>query len=451
MSRERRGSYLKIMNIKITLVILLFMAGCGKDPEPGKPTSLERPYIRNLKVEGAKEVTMDHSARTIQIVLPETYASDEMVLQMDLIDGVSVSSTDPIKKYGFRGFKPIPLNIMNNYSQQFDVYTIYVDVEGDIKAHLREDLHLTENGTCLANVVFTSGMGTVPERPSEEGAMSAWLGDSKNGKPAIKNTGSNLFEFADAYKLVPSESFDLSIRYGEEHYEFPEKEKITKWIVRTSVDSLSTWWNSLSQNTDLNIVGGCFLPQKKYQIKLQNYFVNVPAIQTEYKGPQKLAFKIPASVKNGNYYLGIYEGNELISKHIYTVSNDAHVRGIQQVWAEFSKEVTPIALDGGEFEPIVSAPGKEIFVNPYPMFTRTVSSAAVRADELPTLRIVGNGSTYDVPPQVREDRAFGDGAVVLYYPGYSLPAGIAPGKYAIQLNFKEWGVTGSFCKPLEIK
>ncbi|MHA4742010.1 hypothetical protein [Dyadobacter sp. MSC1_007] len=239
--------------------------------------------MRKLAVAGSKEVTLDHSARTIQIVFPASYKSDEMELLMELIDGVSVSHTDPVKRFGFRGFKPIPLLILNNYSQQYDTYTIYVDVEGDIQAHLWEDLFLKENGTCVAPVVFTSGMGTVPERPSEVGEISAWLGDAKNAKPAIRNTGSGLFEFEDAYKLVSSESIDLSIRYKEQSFEFKEKQKLTKWIVRASIDSASTWWNSLFKNVAMNVGGGCFLPQKKYQIKLQNQ-ASVAAIPTEYRG-----------------------------------------------------------------------------------------------------------------------------------------------------------------------
>lgn len=441
------------MRIKIILSVLFFAAivGCEKNREPLKPTSLERPYLRKLTVDGAKEVTMDHSARTIQIVLPTTYDSDEIRLQMELIDGVIVSSEDPIKTYGFRGFKPIPMNIMNTYSQQFDTYTIYVDVEGEIQAHLREKLHLNEDGTCIADVFFDRGMGTVPERPSEVGEMSAWLGDLKNGKPAIRNTGSNLFQFADAYKLVPSESIDLSIVYKEQKYQIPEKQKLTEWIVRAAIDSLSTWWNSVPKSVGLNIVGGCFLPQKKYQIKLQNFFSEGPGIQTEYKGTQKLAFKIPDNTKDGNYYVGVYEDNKLISKNIYTISNEPHTKGIQQVWSEFSKEVTAIALDAGQFEPVVSGPGKEIFVNPYPMFTRIGSSSPVTTDQLPQLRLVGNGATYELTPQIREDRVFADAAFVLYYPAYSLPANITPGKYAMRLSFKDWGVTEPFCKPLEIK
>lgn len=439
------------INTKLCILLLALATGCGKDPEPGKPTSLERPYLRKLTVEGAKEVTIDHSTRTIQIVLPETYESDGIDLQMELIDGVSVSSTDPVKTFGFRGFHPIPLHIMNNYSQQFDTYTIYVDLEGEIDAYLHEDLHLTENGTCLANVAFTRGMGTVPERPSETDAMSAWLGDVENGKPAIKNTGSNLFEFADAYKLVPSENLDLTIRYKAQKFQFPRKQKLTKWIVRASVDSISTWWNRLPKNVGLHIGGGCFLPQKKYQIRLQNSAENVAAIPAEYKGTQRLGFKIPDNVKDGNYYLGVYEDNVLISQSIYTVSNDTRTMGIQQVWGESSDIVTAIALDAGKFEPIVSAAGKEIYVNPFPMFTRTVTQGVITEDQLPALRLAGNGTKHELAAKIREDRGFADNAFVLYYASYTLPQHLAPGKYTIQLNFKDSGVTGPFCKQLEIR
>jgi hypothetical protein len=439
------------INIKLYILVFAFLVGCKKDPEPRKPTALERPYLRKLTVEGAKEVTLDHSARTIQIVLPETYESDEIELQMELIDGVSVSSTDPVKTYGFRGFRPIPLHILNNYSQQYDTYTIYVAVEGEIEAHLWEDLYLTENGSCEAVVVFTSGMGTVPERPSESDAMSAWLGDAKNGKPSIKNTGSNLFQFADAYKLVPSESLDLTIIYKEQKYQFPKKEKLTKWFVRASIDSLPSWWSRLPKSASLNIEGGCFMPQKKYQIKLQNDSENVRAIAAEYKGTQRLSFKIPDDVKDGNYYLGLYEGNELISKSIYTISNDTRTKGIQQVWSEYAEEVTPIALDAGTFESIISAAGKEIYVNPFPMFTRAFTQGAITEDQLPSLRLIGNGTTHELAPKIREDRHFGDSALVLYYASYKLPQHLAPGKYTIQLNYKDSGVTGPFCKQLEIR
>lgn len=85
------------MGIKVKLCILFlgFILGCKKEPEPGKPSALERPYLRKLTVAGAKEVTLDHTARTIQIVFPASYKSDEMELVMELIDGVSVSHTDP--------------------------------------------------------------------------------------------------------------------------------------------------------------------------------------------------------------------------------------------------------------------------------------------------------------------------------------------------------------------
>jgi hypothetical protein len=440
------------MGIKITLCVLLlgFILGCNKDPERAMPSALERPYLRKLAVAGSKEVTLDHSARTIQIVFPASYKSDEMELLMELIDGVSVSHTDPVKRFGFRGFKPIPLLILNNYSQQYDTYTIYVDVEGDIQAHLWEDLFLEENGTCMAPIVFTSGMGTVPERPSEVGEISAWLGDAKNGKPAIRNTGSGLFEFEDAYKLVPSESIELSIRYKEQNFDLKEKQKLTKWIVRASIDSASTWWNSLFKNVTMNVGGGCFLPQKKYQIKLQNQ-ANVTAIPTEYRGTQKLGFKIPENIKDGNYYFGLYEDNVLISKSIFNISNDSQIRGFQQVWTETTTDITPIALDAGPFEPLVARPGKEIYVNPYPMFTSSVSGGIVTADKLPKLRITASGFTYELEPKIKEDRGFGDSAVTLYYAGYTLPENVVPGKYAIRLNFKDWGITEPFCKLLEIK
>lgn len=426
-------------------------SGCTKEPEPSNQISMERPYLRKLTVEGAKEVTMDHSARTIQIVLPETYQFDEIQLQMELIDGVTVSSEDPFKTYGFRGFKPIPMNILNTYSQKYDTYTIYVDVEGEMQAHMRENLHLIEDGTCIADVVFDQGIGTVPERPSEAGEMVAWLSDSKNSKLAIKNTGSNLFQFADAYKLVPSETLNLSVVYKEQKLQISQNQKLTEWIVRAAVENLSTWWNIVPKGVDLNIAGGCFLPSKKYQIKLQNYFTEVPIIETEYKGTQKLGFKIPDNVKDGNYYIGVYENNHLISKSIHTVSNDPRTKGIQQVWSDFSKEVTAIALDAGEFKPVFSRAGNEIFVNPYPMFTRIGSGTAVTADQLPVLILVGTATTFEITPQVREDRVFGDAAFVLYYPAYSLPANIPRGKYAIRLRFKDWGVTEPFSKPLEIR
>ncbi|GGM82611.1 hypothetical protein GCM10010967_12830 [Dyadobacter beijingensis] len=430
--------------------MLGFILGCKSEPEPAKPSALERPYLRKLTVAGAKEVTLDHTARTIQIVFPATYKSDEMELVMELIDGVSVSHTDPVKNFGFRGFRPIPLLILNNYSQQYDTYTIYVDAEGEMDAYLREDLFLTENGTVVAPIVFTSGIGTVPERPSEVEEMIAWLGDTKNAKPAIRNTGSGLFEFDNAYNLVPSESIDLSFKYKEQNFQFKEKQKLTQWIVRVAIDSASTWWNSLSKNVAMNVGGGCFLPQNKYEIKLQN-LTNVTTIQTEYKGTQQLGFKIPDNVKDGNYYVGIYEGSTLISKSIFNVANDPKIRGFQQVWTETTNDITPIALDAGRFEPIVSSAGKEINVNPYPMFTANVSGGSITADKLPKLRLSANGSAYELEPKMKEDRRFGDGAVVLYYAAYTLPGNIAPGNYAMRLNFRDGGVTEPFCKFLEIK
>lgn len=317
-------------------------------------------------------------------------------------------------------------------------------------AYLREDLFLTENGTGIAPIVFTSGIGTVPERPSETDAMNAWLGDEKNGRPAIRNTGSGLFEFENAYKLVPSESIDLSFQYKEQNFQFTEKQKLTQWIVRAAIDSASTWWNSLPKKAALNVGGGCFLPQNKYEIKLQNQ-TYVATIQTEYKGTQRLGFIIPDNVKDGNYYVGIYEGSTLISQSIFNVSNDPKIKGFQQVWTETTNDITPIALDAGLFEPLVSSAGKEINVNPYPMFTANSSGGSITADKLPKLRLSAYGSTYELEPKMKEDRRFGDGAVVLYYAAYTLPDNIAPGKYSMRLHFKDGGVTEPFCKFLEIR
>ncbi|MHA4742009.1 hypothetical protein [Dyadobacter sp. MSC1_007] len=85
------------------------------------------------------------------------------------------------------------------------------------------------------------------------------------------------------------------------------------------------------------------------------------------------------------------------------------------------------------------------------MFTSSVSGGIVTADKLPKLRITASGFTYELEPKIKEDRGFGDSAVTLYYAGYTLPENVVPGKYAIRLNFKDWGITEPLCKLLEIK
>jgi hypothetical protein len=437
--------------------LLLILAGCDRKRSPEPSPSLETPFIRKATVAGAKEVVIDHVNRTIQIVLPQTFTSDVVGMHMDLVDGVNVTSggfavTEPIFTFAFKGSGPISMHINNNYSANYHTYKIYVDLEGKINAGLNDDLYVSEDGTCLTEIFFNTGIGTIPERPTESETVIATISDPKSNKQATGTLDPYFFLFQDAYKLLPADQVNLTITHKGEKFVMPEKVKFDRWHVRALFDSISTWWSVMPKNKGLTIGGGCFLQYKKYRLKLENApQAKVVWVPVTYAGPRKLNVEIPDNITDGNYHVGLYEDEQPIAKFVYNITNKTEEKGIQQIWTGIDGHLTGNTMDGGTSESIKLNAGKDIYVNPFPMFIGTFDGPRVTVDKLPDLKITGSGFDYEIKPKLMEDRTFGDGALVLFYPSYTLPSDIKPGKYKIQLHYNDWGATAPFCKALEIK
>jgi hypothetical protein len=383
------------------------------------------------------------------IVLPETYQKDIITLKMDLADGFTVAPEDPFISMNFRGFEPRPLTVTNTNTNTYITYKVYVDAEGGIKASLKEDLYVVGDGTGIADVNFTHGVGTIPERADEAEPMTATLRDLGNAANAVKNTGPYFFYFENAHKLLPSENVELSISYGQDKFVFPQKLKLKRHQISANFDNLSNWWNPIPTNKVINIDGGCFLPGETYRVKLENTPEKKALwVAAKYLGPDKLQVTIPSNVGNGNYYVSIFEDKNAISSTIYTISNKDDTKGFQRVW---TNKPLDTEFHPGFFEPVKAGAGEEIFISPFPILTGTFDGPKVTADKLPALKITGAQGSFEIFPKVREDRTYGDGALVLFYGAYTLPSGIKPGKYQLQLHFKDSGISGPFCKELEVK
>ncbi|MCF2488013.1 hypothetical protein [Dyadobacter sp. CY347] len=428
-------------------VFYFMILGCERKHSPS-PTPGANIRLKNVTVEGAKSVLIDHDAKTIQVLLPESYQSDLITLKMDLAEGFVVTLDDPFISMYFRGFEPRPLIVNNTFTNAIILYKVYVDLEGALQARLKEDIYVTENGTAIADIDFTHGVGTIPERPDDAEKIEATLRDLSTGAAVVKNTGPYFFYFEDGYKLLPSENVELSITYYQEQFVFPQKLKLGRMQVGAQFDGISNWWHTIPKSQQITIAGGCFLPGKSYRVKLENAPENKALwVNAKYEGPDRLQVNIPSNVGNGNYYVSVYEDKDVISSTIYMISDRNNENGFQRIW---TNKPVDNEFDPGFFEPIKARAGEEIFISPFPIFTGTFDGPKVTVDKFPSLKIKGSQGSFDVFPKVKEDRTYGDGALVLFFGSYTLPVGVKPGKYQMQLNFKESGVSGPFCKELEV-
>lgn len=433
-----------------SLIMLLF--GCKEREPKTRSTSLETPVLRKATVTGAKQVTIDQQNKIIQIILPETFTADKIRLDLDLVDGVSLGTEGPFFAFNFKGSAPMVMHVRNNYTDALFPYKIFVDLEGNMEANLASDLTVSPNGSCLANIKFTRGVGTIPERPNENSKMLAYLHNPTEPNSTIEGSGDLIFKFEDAFKLLSADHVGLKIEYADQKFVLPGKLSLKRFPMEASFDKLSTWWNLMPKNAEVKIKGGCFLKGKKYSVRLGNEPVEAAlSVPAAYEDLQHLKFTVPASLSDGNYFVSVYEDDLKISDAIYTISNKDDQKGIQQIWKDYNPKVTFIALLSGEPTPIIANAGKELYVNPYPMLIGFYKGAEVPLEKLPTLKISGNGVMYELVPKKMIDDSFGDNALVLYYGAYTIPADIKPGNYKMHLKYKDWGETTPFCKLLEIK
>jgi hypothetical protein len=325
-------------------VMLFFCLFSSCKPEHD-PIPKEEQFLEKVIVNGAKDVKIDLTERTIQIILPESFKSDIVEINVALYPGASMdvqpwdnSITSNAVRFNFKGFPPKHFSIIKKENGSGSLardYTIYVKHEGEIDVELSSSLLLypagfttgETSGYSHATIKIKSGIGTIPGAPLDPEKIIPVLKDEKNN---ITVQGSHdapggYFSFENSEGLLFSASISLSLTYGSKYFLFPGTQKIFRAPIRALLPTEYQFFKPILKGEPIEVDGGFFLSNLKYHAKLENDFLASPVwLDARVKNSSTLTFSLPMSLNDGNYLVSIMESDSVITKQSYNIVSNPY-------------------------------------------------------------------------------------------------------------------------------
>ncbi|GGB78647.1 hypothetical protein GCM10011325_02710 [Dyadobacter sediminis] len=407
-------------------------------------------YIRSIQVIGAKEATLDTVNSYIQVVLPADYTENVLDLAIELEDGMklgippdSALFVENHVRYNFMGIAPIVFGVSQIGNQSYEKqYTVFVRHEGKLIAKLTSPLRISADNSSFAdtsdlyafgNFHPVSGLGSIPDTPGGTKAISFELKDVATGQRA---GGINYevfpfqFEVAPVSKFLSSSKMQLTMRYGEKSFQFPDISKLEK----TAPSGRVYWYNkelkNLTYSKSVTVLGGTFLPEYSYQVTLSNDRMVTPrTINAKIRSFNQLVFDIPADVPEDQYVVNVYQGSELAGISTEAISRDSMKLNVAKIWNEYS-DCPFNSVIFGNVERTTLRKGQLLYAMPFPAITSSkLGSPPDPNKPLPSLQLKSGNTTILLKGKVQADPCYADASRYLYYGAYTLPADLVSGKY----------------------
>lgn len=429
-----------------------FFSGCKKDKEilPGV-IEVRGDYIRSIRVNGAKQATMDTTRNIIQVVLPADYTSDMLDLSLELGNGMvlgtpmdSTLTTGNHIRYRFMGMPPVTFAVGRpaasvGYERR---YTIFVSHEGELAAKLTSVLHLSSDMSTYADTSdlhaygsfrAISGLGSIPETPGGSNTISFELKDVATGRRAIGNN-SEVFPseltVSPVSDLMSSTQMRLTMRYGEKVFQFPDVAGFKRPGAWGKVYWYDKQWKNLTYDKQVTILGGVFLSDFQYQVTFSNDRMTIPRkINAKVRSFNQLFFDVPADLPEDHYVVRVYEDEKLIGLSTEAIAKDSIALNVAGIWTEADE--CPIGrIVHGNVENTSLKKGQTFYAMPFPGIAEPPRGNPVDTNKsLPDLQLKSDHSTVLLKATAQADRCYADGSLYIYYGVYKVPADMAPGQY----------------------
>lgn len=452
---------------KILLFALLFFAiACNKKnkqiPEPIIPeesgtTEVDSVhFLKEVVVPGATKVVLDSLTRNILVTLPESYTNDAISINLKFYLGASLTNTDRLPspdkiEFFFKNSRPFSFYVTNS-SRVTHSFKIFVKHDGPLKATLDQtDVLRAINGIdYLIPIHLVSGIGTMPETPSSKDSLSVILADEKMGNAVNGHYFSSTLYFRNVESVISANRVFLKLSYGPKSItlgkdlRFPQ---INSMVYLVGNDLL---FKPTPVNQKVSIEGRDFLPAKTYKVKIESDYQPSPVtVEAIFESSSTLYFTIPSDVPNGSYSLSIFENGGLV-KRVPLVISSKEVKAIRQIWRTrmLYPWGAPSFMNTGN---IIVTGGNPLFVNQFPALLGGMYKPLDVKTQLPQLQLKDATKQVVLNPKVRGDESYGDGAIVLYYGEYTIPADLPSGRYEVRMLYADKSESLPFWNKIEVQ
>lgn len=446
--------------------VICFLGSCKKDKEVDPQiVPVDDSFLKSVTVSGAREVQLDTGKRVIQVILPETFTSNMLDMKFDLPKtselGVFADSllVQPNQiRYPYIGSSPLTFKVGKKDQSGEKSYTVFVKHEGPLTAKLLIAPVFSPSASEIsvhAEFKFLSGIGTIPETPISPVNPSATLADPAKGlsKDGAASSELHYISIDECAKFLKSEKLRLSISYDNEKFDFPEIKRIERSGITAQVEWNRKLFKTTTKGKTMQIQGGLFLPENRYQIELSNDRMPQPRkFEATFHDYSMLTFKLPNDLPDDQYLAQIYEGSTLIGKSAEPVASDSVKASVGSVWTEFAECPIYQILLGGHTTRIVVNKGQTFYAMPFPVILETQYGKPIDPNKpLPTLELKSGSETLRIQPSVKADWCYGDGSLYVYYGVFKVPANAPSGKYEARFISKENNKSMPYWSQIEIR
>lgn len=448
--------------------VICILGSCkkNKDIDP-EVVPVEDSFLKSVTVTGAREIQLDTGKQIIQVVLPETFTGNVLDLKFDLTESSELSVfADSLLvqanqiRYSYIGSPPLMFKV-GKKNQSFPnekLYTVYVKHEGPLTAKLLIAPVFYPSASEIsvnAEFRFLSGIGTIPETPISPSNASVTLSDLAKGlsKDGVASSELHYIAIEECAKFLKSENLRLSISYDNEIFDFPEIKQIKRSGIIGQVDWNRKLFKTITKGKTMQIQGGLFLPENRYQIELSNdRMPQSRKFEAAFVDYGMLTFKLPADLPDDQYLAQIYEGSTLIGKSAEPVASDSVKASVGSVWSDFAECPTIQMLLGGYANKTVLNKGQTFYAIPFPVILEAQYGKPIDPNKpLPTLELKSGSETLRIQPSVKADWCYGDGSLYVYYGAFKVPANAPSGKYEARFISKDNTASMPYWSWIEIR
>jgi hypothetical protein len=429
-----------IIFLAITICYLCW--GCKKDQETGPEKTIKNnQFLKSVKVEGARTVTIDTALSYIQIILPETFKSDIIDIELDLIEDAkleiepwqSMFSPGHVKYY-FRGLRPENFTLLRQtpLGPHAKLYRVFILHEGPLSAQLENEIELSPSSSTTARAIgsirFKSGIGSIPETPDDVRKVVPFL---KNSSKNISVRGSwdiGYIFFEDVLDFLDADGTVVGLEYGDKTFEFPQIKRLERGLVTVHLGYSERFFRIFGKEVATKFYGGMFLGSYKYAITLQNSGLTSPiALPVKTVGIDALETQFSSTLPDAQYLISFYEGSKLIQKLPIVIARDTTLRAIGQMWVEDSENQLTHVQPGSD--PVVVLRGLQLLANPFPIIVESTGRPFDKTKKMPDLALKMNGKVTVLKAKAKEDPTYADRSLRLYFGAYRIPMDLQPGRY----------------------
>ncbi|REA62091.1 hypothetical protein DSL64_10580 [Dyadobacter luteus] len=433
--------------LAVLCVVLAFQA-CNKPGMQKEWATVDvkhEDFLKSVNVKGATKVTWGTNSNIIQVVLPESYTDSIVSLDLTYYDGAKlvlqapdVNNTEHKVGFKFRGASPQNFRVSRTKTESSKSYWVYVEHLGKLSAELLTSLELQaipkKSGSAIsAKMRLLSGVGTIPEKPEDPKALISGLTDQGKNVSVAGLAYAGQLDFPNVQSLTTSSKLSVSLTYGNKTFTFPDAYQPVRSGIWANISGILP----LTKNNEIEVDGGYFLNGNNYRIKLENDFLEQSVwLDAHVKTPSTLTFKIPSRVADQDYIFTVYEGEILLLRRNFLVSDESKsIKGIGRIWTETLEFPTQVVFNKNP-EKIIVKKGQVFYADPKPWIFGGKHGEGSADKKMPDLELKMGDKVVVIPAKLRVDNSYGQGSAPLYYCEYKLPADVVSGNYEARMIYE---------------